>query len=324
MYNQKPDYLKECIESAIGQTYPNVEIIVSDNHSTNGASRVLDSFSSGRLRVIKPTQHLGIIDHFNFAASAATGEYISFLSSDDFIYPECIERVVKPLIENKGLSFSYCENALLDDSENNKAIVRKLQLPTGVYKKKEFAARTYLGQEYWIIGGIIRNELFRKVPFAKDIVAGDWILGLQLLKYGDVAYINEELSVIRLHERKGEDKKAYAERYLLHNKQRVMRHNYIIEDQELLDAIDMPKSEAIAYRDKEILGSVIVLVREYHKGLVSDELVTKSFEFYKQNRSGFAFNFLTRFYTSKLALAYTYVLGFFSWRVKNFFKKKMS
>lgn len=166
-YNQRPDFLRECLQSAINQTYANTEIIVSDNHSTNEAIHIIEEYVSDRLKIIKPRQHVDIIDNFNFAAGAATGEYITFLSSDDLLYPECISRLIEPLIENKSLSLSYGENAIIDASGKRRLLIRKLRLHSGIYPKKEIAYRMYNYPEYWINGGLIRNEHFRKVGFVK-------------------------------------------------------------------------------------------------------------------------------------------------------------
>lgn len=321
VYNQQPDFLRECLQSAISQTYSNLEIIVSDNHSTNKSFRVIEGFADYRLKIIRPVRHLDITDHFKFAAAAATGEYITFLSSDDLLYPECIAKVVQPLIEDKALSFSYCENAIIDGAGNRKLLVRKLQLSSGIYPKKKIAFRMYDYPEYWIIGGVIRQEHYKKVGLVKEIRAGDWILGLQLLKYGDVAYCNEVLSAIRYHERKGEAKQVYAEAHELHNIQRATKHEFIIQDRELLDTIGMSKERAMAYKYKEIVSSVIVLVRQYHNQEVNKETINKIFGVYKQNQSGFSLNFLARYYPTKLALFYTYILSL-SGRINKMFLSK--
>jgi glycosyltransferase involved in cell wall biosynthesis len=310
-YNQRSDFLQECLESAIGQTYSNIEIIVSDNHSTNESISVLEKFPRDKFKIIKPPQHLEVIDHFSFAAAAATGEYISFLSSDDLLYPDCIAKVISPLTGNKKLCFSYCETAIIDEAGKCRYTVRKEQMSSGIYQNKEIAVRIYKNTEHWIIGGVIRNEYFKKVGFIKDIRAGDWLLGIRLLKYGDVAYCNEVLSAIRIHDRLGDTKNEYAEQYILHNMQRVTRHEVILKDQELLEAIGISQGQAVSYRNKEILKSVVVLVRQYHKRLVSKDTVNKIFEFYKQTQSGFSFNYLTRFYPSKPALFYTYLLSLY-------------
>ena len=313
MYNQRLDYLRDCLKGALFQTYPNIEVIISDNHSTNGSSEILNEYSSNeRLKIVKPITHLNIIDHFTFAASHASGEYISFLSSDDMLYPECISKVVKPLIENKDLSYSYCENVVIDSDGNQKSFVRNLQMPTRIYNKKEVARRIYNNSEYWIIGGVIRTEYYKKVGLQKNIIAGDWIMGLQLLRFGDVAYCNEALTAIRFHERTGEAKDLYAEQNILHYKQRIAKHNFIIEDSELLTEIGIQKKQAISYRDKEILNAVVNLTRQYHKGLFSKEKINEILELYKQTQTSFNFKFLTRFYNSKMGLLYTYVIGFYN------------
>ena len=184
-------------------------------------------------------------------------------------------------------------------------------MPSGIYQKREMALRQYNKPEYWIIGGVIRHEHFRKIGFTKEMRAGDWILGLQLLKYGDVAYCNEVLSAIRFHERQGGEKQVYAEAYVLHYLQVVPRHALIIDDRELLDAIGISREQATGFRNKEIAGSVITLVRKYHNHIVNKETMNKIFKVYKKSRSGFNFNFLTRFYATKAALLYTYILGLY-------------
>jgi glycosyltransferase involved in cell wall biosynthesis len=318
-YNQRPEFLKACIQSAIQQTYQNVEIIISDNHSTNGAEKIFSGFSDSRIKVIKPESHLGLIDNFNFAAKAAQGEYISFLSSDDLLYPECIVKVVMPMLHNNHISLSYCENAIINESGNTQLLIRKGKLPTGIYSRKQAASRMYNFSEYWVIGGIMRNDHFKQTGFPKEIIAGDWVLGFKLLKYGDAAYCNEVLSAIRFHERQGTATAEYADRHLLNNLQRVKKHEWIIEDKELLEKIGVSKKQAIAYRDKEITGSAIVLTRQYHNKVVSEEIVKKTFAFYKKYRSGYLFNLFTRYYKSKLVLLATYVYGFNN-RVLKFFK----
>lgn len=310
MYNQRPDFLRHCLEGAFAQTYPNIEIIVSDNHSNNESPKLLAELNQPNLKIVKPQTHIGIIDNFVFAASAATGEYIAFLSSDDVLYPQCIEKVVKPLLQDPLLAYSYCENAIIDEKNELKFLIRKNKLPTGTYSKKEIANRMYNNSEYWIIGGVIRHEYYKKVGFAKDLIASDWVMGFQLLKYGNVAYINETLSAIRFHERQGEASVEYESRHIIHHRQRIEKHNYIINDEALLREISLTKKKALNYRYSEILVTVVDLTRKYHKKLVSEKYVNEVIDLYKQTENGFNFNFLAKHYPYKYALLYTYILGF--------------
>jgi len=85
VYNQKIQYLQEALESALNQTYTTIEVIVSDNHSTNDVPAYLASVEDDRLRVKKPEQFLPMAQNFQFAADQATGEFVVFLCSDDYL-----------------------------------------------------------------------------------------------------------------------------------------------------------------------------------------------------------------------------------------------
>ena len=292
VYNQQSEYLRMSLESALNQTYSNIEIIVSNNHSTNETQQILQEYSNDKLKIIMPEHHLSIIDHFTFSASKAKGEYISFLSSDDLIYPECIAKSIQPLLENKHLSFSYCESNIIDAHGKRISIVRSSKLATGIYDKTKIAKRMYNHSEYWIIGAVIRHELYKKIGFTKNIIATDWIMGIQLLKYGNVAYCNEILSAIRFHERAGEAKEKYIEQHILHQKQRIIKHNTVINDQELLDAISISKTQATNYLNEEISKAIIQTIREYHDGKIRKETAKEILELYKEQSDSFNFRFL--------------------------------
>jgi len=86
------EYLKECLESALNQTYKNIEIIAVNDGSTDNSIEILKQFSD----IIK------IIDKKNGGAASArnagiktmTGEWVKFLDSDDILYPDCIEILI--------------------------------------------------------------------------------------------------------------------------------------------------------------------------------------------------------------------------------------
>ena len=78
-------YFPECLESALGQTLRDIEIIVADNASTDGSAAVADEFArrDGRVRVLHLDGNLGAGRARNAAMAMARGEYLAFLDSDD-------------------------------------------------------------------------------------------------------------------------------------------------------------------------------------------------------------------------------------------------
>lgn len=95
VYNTAP-YLDRCIRSVTGQTYPHLEIILVDDGSTDESPQICDAWAlrDSRIRVIHTAnQGLGIAR--NAGLDAATGEYICFFDSDDYIAPDTIEKALR-------------------------------------------------------------------------------------------------------------------------------------------------------------------------------------------------------------------------------------
>jgi glycosyltransferase involved in cell wall biosynthesis len=92
-YNRK-DYIRECVDSALGQTWPNKEIVVVDDASTDGTREILKSYGDA-IRLILRDANSGICPITrNQAARAARGAYVAFLDSDDVWYPDKLAKQV--------------------------------------------------------------------------------------------------------------------------------------------------------------------------------------------------------------------------------------
>ncbi len=86
--------LKECILSVLSQTYPNYEIIVSDNASTDDTQKVLQQFRGQKLRVVTQKNNIGLLPNWNACLAEAKGEYFLLVSDDDKISPWLLESSV--------------------------------------------------------------------------------------------------------------------------------------------------------------------------------------------------------------------------------------
>lgn len=96
-------YLERCIVSVVNQTYENIEIILVDDGSTDGSAAICDSWTEkdGRIRVIhKQNQGLGMAR--NTGIENASGEYVCFFDSDDYVAPDTIEKSYRRAKEEKA------------------------------------------------------------------------------------------------------------------------------------------------------------------------------------------------------------------------------
>lgn len=84
---ERAAYLRHCVATALAIPDPDVEIIVSDNCSTDGTDAVLATFNDPRLRVVSPGQRVSMRQNFEYALGQATGDYLIFFGDDDGILP---------------------------------------------------------------------------------------------------------------------------------------------------------------------------------------------------------------------------------------------
>src|SRR5450830_1603952 len=101
-YNQGA-FLRETLTSLLNQDMPPLELVVSDNHSTDNTWLILKEFGT-QIRVISPPQHLVGHDHFNYLAERLQGEWFSLLCSDDVLVRagwESIDEASRTLFMNR-------------------------------------------------------------------------------------------------------------------------------------------------------------------------------------------------------------------------------
>lgn len=113
-YNRAGGYLREALASAAAQTYPHVEILVSDNHSTDDTEAVVRSVRDPRVRYLRQPRNLGANGNFNACLQAARGEYFVLLHDDDVLEPDMVERCVEALAGRRDVGVVLTGTRILD------------------------------------------------------------------------------------------------------------------------------------------------------------------------------------------------------------------
>lgn len=112
IYNVEP-YLRTCVDSVLAQTYTNLEIFLVDDGSPDRSGEICDEYarSDARIRVIHK-ENGGLSDARNVAMDAATGTYITFIDSDDWVSASYIENLYGAISRDDAeLAISGFENA---------------------------------------------------------------------------------------------------------------------------------------------------------------------------------------------------------------------
>ena len=119
VYNDE-EYLHVCINSVINQTYSNLEIICVDDDSSDSSYEILKYFANkdSRIKILKNETNKGLGYNRNKGMEVATGKYISFLDSDDWISPDTFEILVKKAEEENLDVLIYKSIVYYEDTQN--------------------------------------------------------------------------------------------------------------------------------------------------------------------------------------------------------------
>ena len=97
-------YLRECLDSVLGQSYPDFEVIAVDDCSPDGCGAILDEYAARdeRVQVMHLPENVGLGRARNAGLEEARGDYVLFLDSDDFYTPGLLAAVAARLDERRG------------------------------------------------------------------------------------------------------------------------------------------------------------------------------------------------------------------------------
>lgn len=101
LYNKAP-YVRKTVESILGQTFSDYELIIIDNGSTDGSSEIVADISDSRIRIVRLEENVGVSNARNKGVSLSTAPYITFLDADDWWEPTFLEEMVGLIERHPG------------------------------------------------------------------------------------------------------------------------------------------------------------------------------------------------------------------------------
>lgn len=98
LYNKAP-YVRKTVESVLGQTFVDYELLIIDNGSNDGSSEIVAGFTDSRIRIFRLEENVGVSNARNKGVSLSSSPYITFLDADDWWEPTFLEEMAR-LIEH--------------------------------------------------------------------------------------------------------------------------------------------------------------------------------------------------------------------------------
>jgi hypothetical protein len=115
-YNQRP-FLEQCLNSILDQDYPNIEIVVADDGSTDGTGDLLERYERahpGRFVIRRSPENRGVTANHNLALGACSGDYIAWIGGDDVMLPGKISAQLAHMEANPRCAICYHDVELFD------------------------------------------------------------------------------------------------------------------------------------------------------------------------------------------------------------------
>jgi len=192
-------YIGQAIDSALAQTYPNVEVVVADDGSTDASPDVIRGYGDRIKAVFK--RNGGQASCLNTGYANATGEVIVFLDCDDVLYPDAVEAIVaawRPgvakvqyhldLIDGQGQPMG----AWLPDFDFAHGDLRPLVLRHGYYPFAPTSGSTYSRAAL---------EQLMPIPEQQWRQGTDYYLSMLAVLTGDIVSIDRSMGQYRIHDR---------------------------------------------------------------------------------------------------------------------------
>jgi len=244
------EYLKKCVESIQKQTYENLEILLIDDGSPDNSGKICDEYAKKdkRIKVIHK-ENGGLSDARNAGIDVATGEYITFVDSDDFISDDYIEYMYKMIIEAK-VKLAICgvkqiwKNTQIEEEHKNTEILTSKGVFENILLDKGIEISAYaklyhrdLWKEYRFPKGKVYEDtgiIYKIIEQAKDIVYGDKKCYYYVARHGSISKQagfnkNEEDYIVHTNEMLKFIKEKYPElenainRFTVYAKFRILR-----------------------------------------------------------------------------------------------------
>ena len=208
-YN-RPEFLKEAVQSVLQQTFIGFELIISNDYQDDNVT--FDSLgikNDSRIKIINQERNLGEVNNMNYLLRVARGDWFVWLADDDLLHPEFLTLAYRKILENRessivGIFSNYSAGSSPDG-------IFPVNLRSNASNWQSYDASRFLMdytlQKNKLIGcyGVMHVGTLRKIggmpllgnSFGPD---SDTLIPILLAEYGRLCWLDEKLVFLRTHE----------------------------------------------------------------------------------------------------------------------------
>lgn len=156
------EYLEKAVDSILKQSFQNFELILVDDKSPDNSGKMCDDFAreNNKIRVIHHNENMGLSMARNTGINKASGKYIWFMDSDDYVECTLLEKVYDSLLKNKAQVVVFGIEEEYFDEEGDKKKSKQISLETKYFESKEEVRKSIIDLEESTLYGYAWNKIY--------------------------------------------------------------------------------------------------------------------------------------------------------------------
>lgn len=193
VYNVE-SYLSRCIDSVLNQTFVDWELILVDDGSTDASGIICDDYAKKDFRIkVVHKENGGQSSARNVGLDIASGEYITFVDSDDYISTDCYRNNMSLLLQDKTIDLLEYPIYIVADKCIKKMLIPGYHAGTHLYRKRDiflFWSNGGIGVRGFVWQNIYKKELWNSVRFKEGVIFEDCLVQSMILEKVSHVYIS--------------------------------------------------------------------------------------------------------------------------------------
>lgn len=201
-YNHEK-YIKDCIDSILMQKgIFDLEVIIGDDSSTDNTRTILEDYQKKypeTITLLPLTDNMGVTKNLQRCLKEASGKYVAICEGDDYwTDPYKLHKQANFLEKRPECSICFNRISIFHDSTDLKNPNIHEKLTKTIYRTSELVSNNFIGNFSCCM---YRNDVIKNLPDELyDMYTVDWMFNIACSEYGDIGFLNEEMSVYRIHD----------------------------------------------------------------------------------------------------------------------------
>ena len=180
--------LVAAIESIINQSYLNLEIIISDNHSSDNTPHICESYSNknSKIKFYRQKENIGAYENFQFVLNKASGKYFMWAADDDIRSHDFIYQNLMELEKSQSFVASTSPNRFLSENSDIVDFDLDLDLDSRILRLLD-----NIWASHGVFYSLLRRDVAVNFDFSKTFIGFDWAFNLHLLSCGRIKRVKQ-------------------------------------------------------------------------------------------------------------------------------------